>query len=93
MFSVGLAPRQHGSAVHGGGANTTEKPRLGVVMEYAASWLRGQENLALAVPREVARDLPEGLQRLIGYDMHPPFLGYVDGADPRELLTGATHGA
>lgn len=75
-----------GSAVHGGGANATDRARLGVVMEYAAAWLRAQENLGLAVPRDVVRTLPESLQRLLGYNLYPPFLGYVDGADPRELL-------
>ena len=75
-----------GSAVHGGGANRSERPRLGVVMEYAAGWLRPQENLALAVPREVARAMPEPLQRMIGYGLYPPFIGYVDGRDPMELL-------
>jgi ectoine hydroxylase-related dioxygenase (phytanoyl-CoA dioxygenase family) len=75
-----------GSAVHGGGANRSDRARLGIVMEYAAGWLRPQENLALAVPRQVAREMPERLQRLIGYDIHPPFLGYVDGRDPIELL-------
>lgn len=75
-----------GSAVHGGGGNVTEHPRTGVVMEYATSWLRPQENLALAVPRDVARELPERLQHLLGYSMYPPFLGYVDGVDPRQLL-------
>src|SRR5437763_7225408 len=29
-----------GSLWHGGGANTTDAPRLGVVLHYAASWLR-----------------------------------------------------
>jgi ectoine hydroxylase-related dioxygenase (phytanoyl-CoA dioxygenase family) len=55
-------------------------------MEYAAGWLRPQENLALAVPREVARAMPEPLQRMIGYGLYPPFIGYVDGRDPMELL-------
>lgn len=75
-----------GSAVHGGGANRSDAPRLGVVMEYGAAWLRPQENLALAVPRSVARQMPERLQRAIGYSVYPPFLGYVDGRDPIELL-------
>jgi ectoine hydroxylase-related dioxygenase (phytanoyl-CoA dioxygenase family) len=75
-----------GSAVHGGGANRSDAPRLGVVMEYGAAWLRPQENLTLAVPPPVARQLPERLQREIGYGVYPPFLGYVDGRDPIELL-------
>jgi hypothetical protein len=77
-----------GSIVHGGGANASEAPRLGVTMEYAAAWLRPQENFALSVPRDTARQLPLRLAELIGYDLYPPFLGYVDGRNPRELLTG-----
>jgi ectoine hydroxylase-related dioxygenase (phytanoyl-CoA dioxygenase family) len=75
-----------GNTIHGGGANASEAPRLGVTMEYAAAWLRPQENFALSVPRETARQLPTRLAELIGYDLYPPFLGYVDGKNPRELL-------
>ena len=76
-----------GSLWHGGGANTTDRPRLGVVaVEYVASWLRPQETHLLAVPREVVRELPERLQELLGYNVYPPFLGYVDGRHPRRLL-------
>jgi ectoine hydroxylase-related dioxygenase (phytanoyl-CoA dioxygenase family) len=76
-----------GSLWHGGGANRTGRPRLGVILEYAASWLRPQENHCLAVPRGVARQLPERLQELLGYNIYPPFLGYVDGAHPRKVLS------
>lgn len=72
----------------GGGANTTDRPRLGVILEYVASWLRPQENHVLAVPREVARTLPERLQELLGYNIYPPLLGYVDGRHPRRVLGG-----
>ena len=44
------------------GANTTDKPRLGVILEYVSAWLRAQENHVLAVPREVVETLPERLQ-------------------------------
>jgi ectoine hydroxylase-related dioxygenase (phytanoyl-CoA dioxygenase family) len=76
-----------GSLWHGGGANRTDRPRLGVILEYAAAWLRPQENQCLAVPRSVVRQLPERLQELLGYNIYPPFLGYVDGAHPRKVLT------
>lgn len=75
-----------GSAVHGGGANLSEAPRLGVTLEFAAAWLRPQENFSLSVPRDIARAMPVRLAELIGYDLYPPFLGYVDGRNPRELL-------
>jgi ectoine hydroxylase-related dioxygenase (phytanoyl-CoA dioxygenase family) len=76
-----------GSLWHGGGANRTGRPRLGVILEYAAAWLRPQENHCLAVPRSVARRLPERLQELLGYNIYPPFLGYVDGTHPRRVLS------
>ena len=75
-----------GSLWHGGGANGTDRPRLGVILEYAASWLRQQENHILAVPRELARTLSPRLQELLGYNIRPPFIGYVDGRHPRRAL-------
>jgi ectoine hydroxylase-related dioxygenase (phytanoyl-CoA dioxygenase family) len=76
-----------GSLWHGGGANRTARPRLGVILEYVAAWLRPQENHCLAVPRDVVRQLPERLQELLGYNIYPPFLGYVDGTHPRKVLS------
>jgi hypothetical protein len=75
-----------GKIWHGGGANTTDRPRLGVILEYAAAWLRAQENHLLAVPREVVAELPERLQELLGYNIYPPFVGYVDGRHPRRFI-------
>jgi ectoine hydroxylase-related dioxygenase (phytanoyl-CoA dioxygenase family) len=75
-----------GSLWHGGGANRTDRPRVGVLLEYAASWLRQQENQLLAVPMQIVATLPERLRELIGYNVYPPFLGYVDGRHPRRVL-------
>ena len=75
-----------GSVWHGGGANRTERARLGVAIEYVAGWLRPQETQLLAVPPELARTLSPRLQELLGYDVYPPFVGYVDGRHPRRLL-------
>ncbi|MDQ6696171.1 MAG: phytanoyl-CoA dioxygenase family protein [Actinomycetota bacterium] len=75
-----------GSIWHGGGANRTESPRLGVILEYVAAWLRAQENHVIGVAPEVVADLPEKLQELLGYNIYPPFMGYVDGRHPRRFL-------
>src|SRR5690349_10469203 len=83
----GSALFYRGSLWHGGGATATKGPRLGVILEYAAGWLRPQETHCLAVPRDVARDLPERLQELLGYNIYPPFVGYVDGHHPRRVLS------
>ena len=75
-----------GSILHGGGENRSELPRLGVILEYVAAWLRPQENHVIGVPPEVVATLPEALQELLGYNIFPPFMGYVDGRHPRRFL-------
>jgi ectoine hydroxylase-related dioxygenase (phytanoyl-CoA dioxygenase family) len=75
-----------GSIWHGGGANGTDRGRLGVILEYAAGWLRPQENHVIGVPPEVVAAVPERLQELLGYGIYPPFVGYVDGRHPRRFL-------
>ena len=75
-----------GSIWHGGGANHTDRPRLGVILEYVAAWLRPQENHVIGVAPDVVATLPERLQELLGYNIYPPFVGYVDGRHPRRFL-------
>jgi ectoine hydroxylase-related dioxygenase (phytanoyl-CoA dioxygenase family) len=75
-----------GSLLHGGGANTTEKPRTGLVLSYCLGWLRQAENHYLALPRQLVKTFPERLQRLVGYFVHEPNLGALEGRDPIESL-------
>ncbi|MGH2608246.1 MAG: phytanoyl-CoA dioxygenase family protein, partial [Tepidiformaceae bacterium] len=75
-----------GSVFHGGGANLTDRPRLGVILEYAASWLRQQENQYLAVSRETVQRLPQRLQELLGYNVAGNLIGNVDGRHPLKTL-------
>ena len=75
-----------GKLWHGGGANRTSTPRLGVILEYVAAWLRPQENHVVAVPRETVAAMPERLQELLGFNIYPPFVGYVDGRHPRRYI-------
>jgi len=75
-----------GDVFHGGGANTTDRPRLGVILEYAVGWVRPQENHILGVPKAIVRELPVRLQELLGYNIHGTLLGNVDGRHPRKYL-------
>jgi hypothetical protein len=78
-----------GGLLHGGGANRSERMRRGLVISYRLGWLAGAERLLLSTPPEVARRLPERLQKLLGYQLHRPNLGWVEGRDPRLWLDGA----
>jgi ectoine hydroxylase-related dioxygenase (phytanoyl-CoA dioxygenase family) len=76
-----------GSTVHGGGANRSDETRVGLNVDYTLGWLRQEENQYLSVPIEVARTLPERVQRLMGYSMGSYALGYVDDLrDPISVL-------
>jgi len=76
-----------GSLYHGGGANRSERVRMGLNLTYSVSWLRQEENQYLSVPRETAQTLPKPLLRLLGYARGAYALGYVDDLrDPMEVL-------
>jgi ectoine hydroxylase-related dioxygenase (phytanoyl-CoA dioxygenase family) len=78
-----------GAVYHGGGANRSQATRYGLNLTYARSWLRQEENQYLSVPHEVARELPDELLKLIGYQRGAYALGYVDDVrDPLEALRG-----
>ncbi|HEX7356071.1 MAG TPA: phytanoyl-CoA dioxygenase family protein, partial [Mycobacteriales bacterium] len=71
LMSAGSVLFYPGTLWHGGGANTTDRPRLGVILEYAAGWLRAQENHVVAVPPSTVATLPSRLQELLGYNIYP----------------------
>lgn len=77
-----------GTLVHGGGANTSDADRMGFTAQYCEPWLRTQENFFLSVPTEIAATLSEDMQRLLGYSIHPPFIGMSDGVHPKRKLPG-----
>lgn len=77
-----------GSLYHAGGANATDKSRCGAVISYSLGWLRQAENNYLAYSKEEVKKFPSRLQRLLGYFVHAPNLGSVDGQDPIKLLEG-----
>lgn len=77
----------NGSVYHGGGANRSQKTRIGVNITYNLSWLRQEENQYLAVPFEIAKTLPVDLLKLIGYRRGAYALGYVDDLrDPLDVI-------
>jgi ectoine hydroxylase-related dioxygenase (phytanoyl-CoA dioxygenase family) len=83
-----------GSLYHGGGANRSRAPRRGINVGYTLSWLRQEENQYLACPPEVARELPESLAKLAGYQRGAYALGYYgDLRDPMEALHGEASSA
>ncbi|HVZ70115.1 MAG TPA: phytanoyl-CoA dioxygenase family protein [Rhizomicrobium sp.] len=77
-----------GSTLHGGGANRSRATRRGILLSYRVAWLAPTEKLLLSIPQDVVRTLPRRLQRLIGYQLHRPNLGWIECRDPIEWLDG-----
>jgi ectoine hydroxylase-related dioxygenase (phytanoyl-CoA dioxygenase family) len=77
-----------GNLTHRGAANTGAPPRLAVTTQFCQGWHRQQENMMIAVG-ETARDLSPRVQELIGYSLHPPFMGMVNGLHPLRLIEGS----
>lgn len=90
QMATGSALIWIGSTYHGGGENTSTAPRTGLTIGYDLSNLRQEENQFLSVPIDKIRELPENVQRMLGWDAGKNFMGWieVDGQmiDPHVLL-------
>jgi ectoine hydroxylase-related dioxygenase (phytanoyl-CoA dioxygenase family) len=75
-----------GTLWHRGGGNRTDRPRLAITPQYCQPWARQLENMTLAVPLETAARYPRRVQELLGFSIHPPLMGYVDGMHPARLI-------
>lgn len=75
-----------GTLWHGGGANESPAPRMCLTAQYCAPFCRTQENFSLSIPKAQVRTFSENIQRLLGYSIHPPFMGMVEGKHPKRVL-------
>jgi ectoine hydroxylase-related dioxygenase (phytanoyl-CoA dioxygenase family) len=85
--SVAIFP---GTLYHRGGANRSERKRLGLTIQYCQPWLRQLENMMLGVPPKLAARYSKRIQELVGYNLvDGTFVGYWDGRHPRKLIERA----
>jgi ectoine hydroxylase-related dioxygenase (phytanoyl-CoA dioxygenase family) len=75
-----------GTLLHRGARNGSDRSRCAFSHQYCEPWARQQENFVLGVPVEVAREMPERLRELLGYSIHPPFMGQLTASHPEKAL-------
>jgi ectoine hydroxylase-related dioxygenase (phytanoyl-CoA dioxygenase family) len=75
-----------GTLFHGGGQNRSSTPRRAFSHQYCEPWARQQENFTLSIPRERAKDMSPRLRQMLGYSIHPPFVGQIAGRHPEKAL-------
>jgi ectoine hydroxylase-related dioxygenase (phytanoyl-CoA dioxygenase family) len=81
-----------GSLWHGGGANRTDKRRVGIAMNYCAGYIRQQENQQLGVPPALVKTFPRRLQELIGYSVYNGLVGHIDKKHPAKVVLAEDEG-
>ena len=86
VMSTGSCVFFVGTLWHGGGANRSDRPRLAVTAQYCEPWVRPQEAFTLSINRATVRAVSEDIRRMLGYSIHPPFIGQVDGMHPKRVL-------
>ncbi|MEM8662154.1 MAG: phytanoyl-CoA dioxygenase family protein [Pseudomonadota bacterium] len=79
-----------GNLWHGGGENSSGANRLGLTAQYCEPWARTQENFFLSVSRETVCEVSENMRRMLGYSIHPPFMGMCNGMHPKRTLQDTT---
>ncbi len=85
VMPAGSAVVFMGTLWHRGGANRSGAARCAVSPQYCEPWARQQEAMMLAVGPRAARLSPR-IRSMLGYSIHPPFVGFVDGVHPERLL-------
>lgn len=75
-----------GTLLHRGGANRSQATRRAMSHQYCEPWARQQENFTVSVPRERAREMSPRIRELLGYSIHPPFMGQLAGRHPEKSL-------
>jgi ectoine hydroxylase-related dioxygenase (phytanoyl-CoA dioxygenase family) len=85
-MSSGSVLIYHGSLWHGGGENRSSAPRMGIVSNYCAGFLRQEECQLLALPRKRVAKFEPRLRKLVGYGTYRGLMGHVDQRDPATLL-------
>lgn len=75
-----------GTLLHRGGANNSDGVRCAFSNQYCQPWARTQENFFLAIPTEKVRQMSPRLQELLGYSIHPPFMGQLSASHPKKVL-------
>ena len=75
-----------GTLLHRGGANRGTTARRALSNQYCQPWARTQENFFLGIPAECAAGMSEKIQSLLGYSIHPPFMGQVTASHPKKAL-------
>ncbi len=75
-----------GALWHRGGENRSQQTRLALSPQYCQPWLRTQESQLLIVPPATAAHCSPRGRSMLGYSIHPPFIGQVEGMNPLRLV-------
>lgn len=85
-MAAGTALVFAGTLLHRGGANRSDGTRRAFSNQYCEPWARPQENFFLGIPAQATAAMSPRVQSLLGYSIHPPFMGQVTAYHPEKAL-------
>ena len=77
-----------GKTLHGLSVNRTDFARTGIITICSVGWLRQAENFYGSVPKEFAETYPVEIRRMLGWQAHNEFMGFIPGCDQNNQIKG-----
>lgn len=85
-MAAGAAVVFSGMLVHRGGEGRGNTSRLAFSNQYCQPWARQQENYTLGIAAEKVMGMHERVRQLLGFSIHPPFMGHFGGLHPIRIV-------
>jgi ectoine hydroxylase-related dioxygenase (phytanoyl-CoA dioxygenase family) len=76
----------HGALWHGGGANRSDKRRLGIAVDHCAGWLRPTSNNMFSIPMDEVLNSDAFMQQLLGFAVYDGIIGRIEGRNPLDYI-------
>jgi ectoine hydroxylase-related dioxygenase (phytanoyl-CoA dioxygenase family) len=86
VMKAGSVVVLHGSLWHGGGANRSDKRRLGIAMDHCVGWLRPTSNNMFSVPMDEVLSSDPYMQQLLGFGVYDQIIGRIEGGSPIDYI-------
>jgi ectoine hydroxylase-related dioxygenase (phytanoyl-CoA dioxygenase family) len=86
VMSAGSVLVYAGRLLHGAGANRSDVPRLSLIIEHVARWLRPAECHPVSIGPSIVATLPVELQELVGFNQTNEYFGFIAGQSPNAWL-------
>jgi ectoine hydroxylase-related dioxygenase (phytanoyl-CoA dioxygenase family) len=91
VMAAGSVLVMHGALWHGGGANRSDRRRLGIAIDHCAGWLRPTSNNMFSLPMDEVLGSDAFMQQLLGFGVYDGIIGRIAGGNPLDYIRRHQH--